>query len=442
MKKGYEKYKDSGVNWIDEIPNSWAVRKLKHIANITGGSTPESETTKYWDGDIPWVTPVDLSSVTNHLILDTKRKITKEGLDSCGTTLVPKDSIILSTRAPIGSIAVAGVELCTNQGCKAITTKVGNPFFYYYQLLIWKEVLESFGAGATFKELPSSELKDFWITEPSFEEQEVIVNYLDRKTSQIAQLIAQKEKLIELLQEKRQAVINEAVTRGLNQNVKLKDSGIEWLGKIPAHWEVKKLKYLASGVLTGKTPNTDRTDYFEPEEVDWFTPSDFNDQLVLENSRRKISSKAIKENAVLLFRKDSVLLIGIGATLGKIGILKYDASCNQQINAITFNELINPLFGLYYLSRIREQMQSASTASTLAILNQSGTKDLMITCPPISEQNEIVRWIQDKLPQIEEAISKIKVQIEKLHEYRQSLISEVVTGKVDVREDAKSKKNK
>ena len=202
------------------------------------------------------------------------------------------------------------------------------------------------------------------------------------------------------------------------------------------------MKYLASGVLTGKTPNTDRTDYFEPEEVDWFTPSDFNDQLVLENSRRKISSKAIKENAVLLFRKDSVLLIGIGATLGKIGILKYDASCNQQINAITFNELINPLFGLYYLSRIREQMQSASTASTLAILNQSGTKDLMITCPPISEQNEIVRWIQDKLPQIEEAISKIKVQIEKLHEYRQSLISEVVTGKVDVREDAKSKKNK
>ena len=427
MKKGYEKYKDSGVNWIDEIPNSWAVRKLKHIANITGGSTPESENTKYWDGDIPWVTPVDLSSVTNHLILDTKRKITKEGLDSCGTTLVPKDSIILSTRAPIGSIAVAGVELCTNQGCKAITTKVGNPFFYYYQLLIWKEVLESFGAGATFKELPSSELKDFWITEPSFEEQEVIVNYLDRKTSQIDHLISEKEKLITLLQEKRQAVINEAVTRGLNKNVKLKDSGIEWLGKIPAHWEVKKLKYSVD-LINEEIESSEFRIAVENIEGG-------SGKIVLGESK----DNAEYEGALRKFQKGDVLFNKLRPYLNKVYIADRDGGYyGELLNFRPKRELTSDFLFYRLLSNAFIDVVNSSTYGTK--MPRASWEDFIshlgIAIPPTTEeQNSIADFLNKNFNRTNETISAIRNTIEKLHEYRQSLISEMVTGKVDVREE-------
>ena len=129
--KRYSKYKDSGVEWIGEIPIDWNVRKLKSIANILNGSTPKSGIPEFWDGEIIWVTPSDINKLENRLIDDSERKLTEEGFNSCGTRITPIGSIILTTRAPIGNVAISNRVLCTNQGCKSISPNKINSIFLY-----------------------------------------------------------------------------------------------------------------------------------------------------------------------------------------------------------------------------------------------------------------------------------------------------------------------
>ena len=243
--KPYLKYKDSGVEWIGDVPEGWEMQRLKRIAKIVNGSTPKSSITKYWGGDIVWVTPADISKVSSLKISGSEKKITHEGLNNCGASIVPQGSIILTTRAPIGNLAIANNSLCTNQGCKSlIPTNVYSPYVFYF-LFVSKEILQSIGSGTTFKELSTDNLASFMIVLPPKYEQKSIATYLDRKTTQIDNLISKKQKLIELLKEERAAIINQAVTKGLNTDASMKDSGIEWLGEVPKHWEVKRLKFVS-----------------------------------------------------------------------------------------------------------------------------------------------------------------------------------------------------
>lgn len=165
-----------------------------------------------------------------------------------------------------------------------------------------------------------------------------------------------------------------------------KESGVEWIGAVPEGWEVKRLKWLSKNIVTGRTPPTDIPEYFDGN-IDWFTPADFGGNLVLHNASRKISKSAVENLGLELYPKRSVLLVGIGATLGKIGIIEQEAYSNQQINAILFNEQeMTPYFGAYFLDVFRDMIVSSSNAATLAILNQTKTKGLDIFVPPLPEQ--------------------------------------------------------
>jgi type I restriction enzyme S subunit len=259
--KRYHTYKDSGVEWIGNVPEGWDVQRLKRIAKIVNGSTPKSSIAEYWEGDIVWVTPADIGKVSSLKISESEKKITHEGLNNCGASIVPQGSIILTTRAPIGNLAIATTSLCTNQGCKSlIPTNVYSPYLFY-SLFVSKEVLQSIGSGTTFKELSTDNLASFMIALPPQHEQKSIAAYLDRKATQIDNLISKKQKLIELLKEERAATINQAVTKGLNPDAPMKDSGIEWLGEVPAHWEVKRLKYIARITLGKMLTNVDKGGY-------------------------------------------------------------------------------------------------------------------------------------------------------------------------------------
>jgi len=259
--KPYPKYKDSGVEWIGEVPEGWGVQRLKRIAKIVNGSTPKSSIAEYWDGDIVWVTLADIGKVGSLKISESEKKITHEGLNNCGASIVPQGSIILTTRAPIGNLAIANTSLCTNQGCKSlIPTNVYSPYLFY-SLFVSKEVLQSIESGTAFKELSTDNLASFMIALSPQHEQKSIATYLDRKTTQIDNLISKKQKLIELLKEERAAIINQAVTKGLNPDAQMKDSGIEWLGEIPEHWEAKRLKYIARIILGQMLTNVDKGDY-------------------------------------------------------------------------------------------------------------------------------------------------------------------------------------
>lgn len=238
----YPEYKASGVEWLGAVPGHWEVLPLKKNFQIVGGSTPKSENESFWDGDILWATPSDLSKRESVHMRETQRKITVAGLESCGTSLVPAASIILSTRAPIGSLAIAEMPMCTNQGCKSLVPTDGvNTEYFAHLLSISTTELNIRGKGTTFLELSGDELGAFKVPVPPLPEQTQIAAFLDRETAKIDALVSEQRRLMELLKEKRQAVISHAVTRGLNPHAPMKPSGIEWLGDVPAHWEVTRI---------------------------------------------------------------------------------------------------------------------------------------------------------------------------------------------------------
>ncbi|MDW8373305.1 MAG: restriction endonuclease subunit S [Planctomycetota bacterium] len=205
--------KDSGVEWLGQIPAHWEVRRVKRVFRVVNGSTPASSEPAYWDGSIPWVTPEDLGDLRSKLITATRRSLTEEGYQSCGTTLVPAGSLVLSTRAPIGHLAIAGVDLCTNQGCRSLVFRHSSSReFFYYGLLAARSKLESLGQGSTFRELATEDLENVKITVPPEPEQHAIAAFLDRETAKIDALIAKVREAIERLKEYRTALISAAVT--------------------------------------------------------------------------------------------------------------------------------------------------------------------------------------------------------------------------------------
>ena len=202
--------KNNGINWIKNIPTHWEVKKIKYLFMIVCGSTPESNNTEYWDGNIPWITPADMPDFG--IISKGERTITKKGYNSCGTSIIPKDSIIISTRAPIGKVNITKAELCTNQGCKSLVSFNIYTKFYFYSLYAIKEELEIAGKGTTFIELGTFELGNLYVLLPSLSEQKAIAAFLDTKCKEITDIITEKQQSIETMKAYKKSLIYEYVT--------------------------------------------------------------------------------------------------------------------------------------------------------------------------------------------------------------------------------------
>jgi len=296
-----------------------------------------------------------------------------------------------------------------------VPNKIDSRYYYYFlHHLDIKKHFYSLGGGVR-QSSDYNELKKHKFPLPPLPEQTAIANYLDAKTDEINTFIAKKEKLIALLKEQKQAIINEL----------LQDKE----GK----WERIKLKFLAR-VRTGRTPSIEKSkiDFFKEGSINWITPGDFNDDYILAESARKIIPQAISGNEVELFNPYSLYLIGIGGTLGKVGLSPNSASANQQINVISFSNKILPEFGLFYFQSIREFLFKTADYTTLPILNQSKTKNIKVPVPKFAEQEDIVKQIKVKHASVDQVIKRINKEIELVKELKQSLIAEVVTGKIKI----------
>lgn len=204
--------KDSGIEWIGKIPEGWRIAETKSIFNIYTGATPKSDYEEFWDGDINWITPADYKT-QDVFVSCGKRKISEKGLNSCSTYLIPAGGLIFSKRAPIGSVAIAQNELCTNQGCLSCVAKLKIEIKYYYYLIsTLTAIYELFGAGTTFKEISTNAFSSFKLVLPDFIEQQQIADYLDKKCAEIDDLIKLKEQKIEKLKEYKKSLIYEYVT--------------------------------------------------------------------------------------------------------------------------------------------------------------------------------------------------------------------------------------
>jgi type I restriction enzyme, S subunit len=312
---------------------------------------------------------------------------------------------------------------------------LGEYAYYALEAEISKHQFTLASNGVTRFGLTAQGTKNLRICVPTLSEQTQIAKFLDYKTAQIDSLIEKKKALIEKLEEKRIALITQAVTKGLNPVAPMKDSGVEWLGEVPEHWEVRKLRYFLKTVATGTTPPTAEPKYYEDPNVAWYTPADFNDKTInLTSSKRKINIEAINDGINKKFLKNSVLVVGIGATLGRVGKVNSSFCCNQQINVLVPENLIDTSFLALSLSVKTDVMKVISNATTLGIMNQEKTKTLEICAPSITEQSQIASFLDQMINETKILEEKIELAIKYLTEYRSSLITAAVTGKIDVRD--------
>jgi type I restriction enzyme S subunit len=430
--KPYTEYKDSRVEWIGKIPKDWKNRRIKFVTKITNGATPASDVPEFWDGQINWVTPDDLSKSESLYLSETRRKITEVGYKSCGTSLISAGNIILSTRAPIGLLAINKTNVCTNQGCKGLTVnKECIVKYFYYQIKSLVPALDAFGTGTTFKELSRQKLANFIILLPTKDEQKKISNYLDTKTAIIDKIIEQKQKLIELLKEKRTAVINKAVTCGLDENVELVDSGADWVGKVPKGWRVEKLKFVVRinrNTLSETTKSNYNLKYIDIGNVDINGVKDEPEELNFTNAPSRARRIVKKENTI------------VGTVRTYLKALAYFDNPESNLVVSTGFAVLEPtksLLGkyIYYFVCSEKFIQNVSKWSTgvsYPAINPTTLGCLPVCIPPIGEQQKIIKYLDVQISGIEIAGEKIKKSIELLKEYKSSLIYNVVTGKVKV----------
>ncbi|MBQ2363805.1 MAG: restriction endonuclease subunit S [Bacteroidaceae bacterium] len=421
--------KDSGIEWIGSIPEHWEVKPLKWDFDIIAGATPKTDNANFWDGNIPWITPADYKTEDRY-ISQGRRNLSEEGMASCATTLLPKGSIIFSKRAPIGLVVINSQPLCTNQGCIGCVPKKDDARYYYYTMSIFTEQYELFGSGTTFKEISASNFADFRLPHPSLTEQQAIADYLDEKCAEVDEMIALQEQIIEELKAYKQSVITEAVTKGLNPAAPMRDSGIEWIGQIPEHWEVKRIKFI------GKAENGLT-----------YTPNDVCDEsegtLVLRSSNIQDGKLAFNDNVYVRSVPDSLkvrvgdIIIcsrnGSASLVGKSALVEDDIDASFGAFMMRFRSSSNSKYIHFLLTATISHYKQLFTTTTINQLTIGLINN--IAMPFIGnavEQQAIADYLDEKCADIDSLIQTKQQKIDSLKEYKKSIIYEYVTGKREV----------
>ena len=412
--------------------------QLRRFFNVKGGTTPSTSESSYWGGSIPWVTPADLSTDGIDYVSDSNSKVTIKGLKENNLLLSEKGWVVFSNRAPIGKVAICGTPLCTNQGCKLIypnNEKQYNTKYLAYWLISNKAKLNLLGSGTTFNEISTSTLLSFRIPLVDIHQQNKIVDLLDRRVKNIDDVIKEKTIQLEKLSEYRQSLITQAVTKGLDPNVEMKDSGVPWVGMIPYHWKCGKIKYFAS-ISAGGTPDRTVKDYWNNGTIPWIKTGELlNDDIV--SVEECITPLALRKSAAKLFPEGTVLvaMYGQGKTRGMAGMLTWPATTNQACACICpKNSLLLGKFLLRLMESSYAFNREKAAGTGQPNLNQDIIANLLIPIPPLDEQMKIINHLDVSLKHIQHMKGTIDGAINKLQEYRSSLITAVVTGKIDINE--------
>ena len=434
--KRYERYKDSGVEWIGEIPEHWELRKIKHIGMLSAGGVNKKieegeelfKSVHYMD--VYRNSGKAIGNDDDYLVVSATQSQAKNCTLRKGDVLFTSSS---ETPDDIGHAVVISEDLeQTLYGYHLIRLRLDRdiPADYSYRKYMFnnhyiRSYFSSRTQGITRYGLKYDDYKEAVVFIPPISEQKTIANFLDQKTAVIDGLIADKEKLIELLQEKRQAIITEAVTKGLNPNVRMKDSGIEWIGEIPEHWEVKKLKHV-SNITMGQSPKSEECSYDEIGVPFLQGNAEFTNVHPIPKMYCNTANKFSKVNDILL---------SVRAPVGAINISDRVYGIGRGLCAITAKKVIMKYLW-YSLNVSLEELFIKSKGSTFEAVTVTDVQNLLIILPPKNEQDDIVNFLDKKTAEIDGLVIEIKKQIEKLKEYRQSLISEAVTGKIYVRDYA------
>ena len=436
MKK-YDSYKDSGVEWIGEIPSHWRKSKFKFVSDLyTGNSLNDSQKLKYESdnpNDIPYVSSKDIDVDYRTVNYNNGLRIPKE---ENPLKISPKGSFLMVIEGGSSGRKMVFLEqdVCfVNKLCSFNSVENTKFQYYFIQSSNYQDKFRLSLSGL-IGGVSISNLKDFELTLPPLSEQQQIVSFLDTKTSLIDSLIKKTQRKIELLKEKRTSLINEVVTKGLNPNVEMKDSGVEWIGEIPSHYQMTSIKFL---VTTPVSDGPHETPQFIDEGGIPFLSVEgvVGNKIDFEKVRGYISEELHEQYSKKCkpIRND-VLLVKSGSTTGKSTIVETDLEFNIWSPLCVIRSNTNKIiprftFQTFQSGYFRLLIENNWSYGTQPNIGMGVIENLRIVVPPISEQQQIVEYLDEQTQLIDKTISIEEKRIDLLKEYRQSLISEVVTGK-------------
>lgn len=436
----YPSYQKLDNQWIGKIPTHWKFSSLKWYSTIYAGGTPSKNVEKYWEnGSIPWlnsgaVNQGDISVPSNY--------ITEEAYNNSSAKWIPEDGLVMALAGQgktKGMVAQLKILATCNQSMAAIVPKESVESRYIlYWLRVNYENIRNLAGGDNRDGLNLQIIGSIPFPIPPVHEQTQIARYLDYKTAKIDELIAKKQRLIQLLEEERTAIINQAVTKGLNPDVPMKDSGIEWLGDIPEHWEVKKLKYLISEVKGGGTPSTDVEEYWNGD-IPWVSPKDMKSSTI-NSTVDYITTTAVNNSSTVLIPARSLMIVvrsGILKHTLPLALNEVEVALNQDMKALFFNEGTSEDYVYWLFKGVESVILTicSKIGATVDSIDMNILLNFKLPVPPTLEQEIIKEQINSVFTGMKSSVERMQKEVELLKEYKTALISEVVTGKVDVRDE-------
>ena len=433
----YKKSRDGGITVINmnpSLPNSWNIHKLKFLLRKPVTDGPH-ETPEFIDEGIPFLS-VD-SIQEGKLVFENCRYISEEDHLRYKQKCDPqKNDILMGKAASIGKIAIVDVDFEFSTWSPLALLRPNQsilPKFleYSFKSDYCQDQIDLYATSNTQKNISMDEIPRIQIITPTIQEQNNITDFLDKQTAKIDALIEKDKKLIALLKEKRTALINHAVTKGLDLNAKLKASGIQWIGKIPIGWEVKKVKQF-SKIVTGSTPDSGNDRYWEGD-INWVTPTDLSlRNKYIYDSKRKITKEGYMSCGTT-FVKEGTIIMATRAPIGYPAIVKEKLCFNQGCKAFEIKKDFMSDYCYYYFNAYEEVLNSKGNATTFSELSTHDLASFPVLKPSKKEQHQIVQYLDKATSKIDKTIKIIEKKINLLEEFKKSLIHYVVTGKVDVR---------
>ena len=440
MKK-YDEYKDSGVAWIGDVPKHWEVGKLKHCSHIVLGKMLMTSPPKGSEGSYTLEKYLKSKNVGWLQLFLEEDNIDEMWFNQYEKSIykLQENDIVMNEGGDIGKVSCwrgTDFDCYIQNSINKITAdynRVDAGFLCY-----WLYNLSSLGyfwsivSQISIAHLTKEKLSNSPVVLPPITEQVAIATYLDTHCAKIDNLISIQQKRIALLQELKQSVITHAVTKGLNPNVEMKQSGVEWIGDVPKHWEVMPIKYIAD-TNSGATPKNIKGRQNERSDIKWVRTTDLSDICdYVYDSSEYLSREEMKSASCPWLPKNTVVvaMYGGSGTIGKAGILGCDSTINQALCSLETKKLEDYRYLYYNIKSLRPYwMKLAASSRKDPNISQEIIRNMDVPVPGIDEQTKIVQYLDRKCTTINTSISNAQHQIELLQEYKQSLITEVVTGK-------------
>ena len=440
--RAYAEYKDSGVEWLEEVPREWDIIKIKHLSTVKRGASPRPiDDPKYFDdnGEYAWVRIADVSASDMYLLNTTQ---TMSDLGSSLSVKLEPNQLFLSIAGTVGKPCINKIKACIHDGFVYFPElKIPNKYLFY--VFAGEQAYKGLGKMGTQLNLNTDTVGDIKVALPKSQSDIYkIIEFLDHETAKIDHLIEKQQQLIELLKEKRQAVISHAVTKGLDPNVLMKDSGVAWLGEVPEHWKIAPIKRIIKLMEQGKSPECENIPAISDQ---WgvLKTSCVNNGVFHANQNKALPENIkphiqyqVKAGDVLMSRASgSINLIGSVALVPENvqdNLLLSDKIFRIHLSKDCDSRFFTLLLATPYMRTLIERAISGAEGMANNI-TKTAILEFISAIPPLDEQVQLVLYLNQKIETFNSLIEKSSRAIQLMQERRTALISAAVTGKIDVR---------